>query len=90
MRAFIYLSQFRLKVKYRPNKNNIVPNALSQFSFDNNLISNASFSDKLNLNIYHNDVLNPSRDVHVLQKTIVIILLNFRQRVLNDYVKEKT
>ena len=35
VRAFVYLSQFRLKMKYKSEKNHVVSNALSRLVSDN-------------------------------------------------------
>ena len=52
VRAFVYLSQFRLKMKYKSKKNHVVSNALSKLTSDNEQIDRNS-KNKLDLNTYH-------------------------------------
>ena len=95
VRVFIYLSQFKLNIKYRFDKNHVVSNALSRFFFDNELIKNVRSENKLNLNIYHDNMSNSSCSnqidvkMYVLHKIIIIMSNDFRQRVFDDYVKKK-
>ena len=91
---YIYLFQFRLDVKYRFDKNHVIPNAFSRFFFDNDQINNINSNDKLNLNIYLDNLLNSfcfeqiKKNIHVLHETLIIMSNEFRKRIIDDYVKK--
>ena len=92
MRVSIYLSQFRLNVKHRSNKKHVISNALSRLFFDNEQI-NQQFSSEnvLNLNTFHDDIVDSSidHDVYVFQKSFVIMSNEFRKQIIDDYIKKK-
>ena len=60
MRAFTYLSQFKLNIKYRSSKEHVILDALSRLFFDNKLTTlyRNSLDDVLDLNNYFCDVLD--------------------------------
>ena len=97
IRAFIYLFQFQLKIKYRSDKNHIVSNVLFRLFFDNNQIDsvNVNSKNKLNLNIYYVNMLNPfcskqiEQEIYVMNKILIEMSNNFRKRILDDYAKKK-
>ena len=53
VRILIYLSQFRFNVKYRPDKEHVIPDVFSRLSFGNKLIalSRNNMANFLNLDI---------------------------------------
>ena len=92
MRAFIYLSQFRLNVRHRSNKKHVISDALSRLSFDNEQVNQQiSSEDALNFDIFHDDIVDSStdHDVYVFQKSFVIMFDEFRKQIIDDYIKKK-
>ena len=95
IRIFIYLSQFRLKIKYKLNKNYIILNVFNYLSFDNkqNFVI-VNFDNALNLNNYHENIINlfcfeQIDKIYTIQTLLIVILNNFRQKIKNNYVVEK-
>ena len=78
------LLQFRFNVKYRFNKNYVILNVFSRLFFDNNQVDNINFKNKLNLNIYYNDLLNLfcskqiDENIYVLHNILITMLNKFR------------
>ena len=73
VRTFIYLLLFRLNVKYRPGKKNVIPNVLSRLFSGNGPIKLArrNPADILSLNIYFfglNGPVKESRQIHSPKK----------------------
>ena len=64
VRAFIYLSQFRLNVKYRLGNKHIIPDALSRLFSGNGPLPRRSPADSLNLDIYFSGLMDPSNTPH--------------------------
>ena len=93
IRIFIYLSQFRLDVKYRFDKNYVILDVFSRLSFDNEsiIIRRNNFDDNLNFNFYFIDVLDFSNDsnCYVYQEFLINMSNEFRKQITNDYVNEK-
>ena len=93
IRVFIYLSQFRFDVRYRFDKNHVISNVFSRFSFDNKsiIIHRNNSNDNLNLNFYFIDVHDFSNDsnCYVYQKFLINIFDEFRKQIIDDYVNEK-
>ena len=54
VRAFTYLSQFQLNIKYRFNKQHIISNVLFKLSIVNEFNDQLNASNALNLNIFCN------------------------------------
>ena len=73
VRVFIYLSQFKLNIKYRFDKNHVVSNVLSRFFFDNELIKDVRSKNKLNLNIYYDNMSNSSCSNQIDVKMYVLL-----------------
>lgn len=92
VRASIYLSQFQLEVKYRLGKQHIIPNALSRLPatpIDTGTDINAFGA--LDIDTYHSGIedLEVPDQVYAYQGTLVSMLAEFRQRLLDGYSKEK-
>ena len=89
MRTFIYLSQFRLNIKYRSNKKHVISNALSRLFFDNEstTLNRNNLNNVLDLNNYFCNVLNSSNDsnCYVFQKSFINIFEKFRKQIIDDY-----
>ena len=98
IRAFIYLFQFQLKVKYRLKKNYVISNAFSRLLFSNEQMSAfavVNSDDVLNLNNYYNSMLNSScskqvDEIHSMQTLLIKIFDDFRKRIKVGYAAEKT
>ena len=59
IRVSIYLSQFRLDIKYKFDKKHVISNVLSCFSSNNELVVvQLNSKNILDFDIYHNDVIN--------------------------------
>ena len=66
MKAFIYLSQFRLNVKHKLDKKHVISNVLFRFFFDNEQVKKLSnFDDILNLNTFYNSIVNFSTNSNI-------------------------
>ena len=93
IRVSIYLSQFRLDMKYRIDKKNVIFDVLSRLSIDNEfvIINRTNLDDNLNLNFYFIDVFNFSddSDCYVFQKFVINMSNEFRKQIIDDYVNEK-
>ena len=90
VRAFTYLSQFKLEVKYRSNKEHVIFDALFRL-FSENGQSEWSSDDKLNFDIYHDDVVDSSdnSNCYAFQEILFAMSNEFRDRVKKEYQKEK-
>ena len=95
IQIFIYFLQFRLKVKYRLNKNYVVLNVFNRLFFDNEQIFVVvNFENALNLNIYHNNIIDffcfeQIDEIYAIQILLIVIFNNFRQKIKNNYAAEK-
>ena len=92
MRASIYLSQFRLDVRHRSDKEHVISDALSRLFFDSGQISQQfSFEDILDFDTFHDGIVDSSadHDVYVFQKSLVIMSDEFRKQIIDDYIKKK-
>ena len=88
MRAFIYLFQFRLNIRYRSDKRYVISNVFFK------LPTNKSFLNKdenLNLKNYYNDIKNSFVDDQRLtyNDSFVNMFAIFRKQLIDDYVKKK-
>ena len=80
IKAFIYLSQFRIEVRHRLGKFNVVSNALSRLSIKS---VNKSIN---NLNI---DAENPKTDqIYAYVTTFVKISFEFKKKLIENYAKD--
>ena len=83
MRVSIYLSQFDLNIRYRSEKSNVVPDALSRLP--SNAITKNQNIDVLNIESYHSSIIDVSLTNHAFQDTLVVMSAEFRQKIVNDY-----
>ena len=90
VRAFVYLSQFRLKMKYKSEKNHVVSNALSRLAFDNEQIDRNS-EDKFDLNTYHEKIIDSSNnfDCYAFQKTLIAMSKNLKKKSRTNIKKKR-
>ena len=91
VRAFVYLSQFRLKMKYKSKKDHVVSNALSRLTSDNEQIDRNS-KNRLDLNTYHEKIIDFSNnfDCYALQETLIAMSKNLKKEIKNEYQRKKT
>ena len=91
VRASVYLSQFRLKMKYKSEKNHVVSNALSRLTSENEQIDKSS-KNKLDLNTYHDEIIDFSNnlDCYALQNTLIAMSKNLKKEIKNEYQRKKT
>ena len=89
IKAFIYLSQFKLNIKYRLNKQHVISDVLFRLSvkkFAKNIIISSRI---LNLNTFYFNILDfEDCDVYTYQSTFVIMSLEFKKAVKNEYQKK--
>ena len=89
VRISVYFSQFDIDVKYKANKINIMSNALSRF-----LLINV-FRDFVSMNTfdidnYHEAIENISMNNHAFQKTLMIIISEFKIKLIIAYFENKS
>jgi hypothetical protein len=83
IRASIYLSQFRVEIRHRSDKSNIVLDALSRLSTKS--LSAFDSLDLRNLNIVVKDSSNSN---FVESETLTVISNEFKQKLIQNYVNE--
>ena len=90
VRAFTYFSQFNLEVRYKIDKFNVVPDALSRLSITNDS-KNTDNLNALNFNTYHAKIENISMSnaMHAFQGTLISMISEFRRKIIEDYFKDK-
>lgn len=88
VRAFIYLFQFWLEVKYRLDKRYVISNALSRLSIERSFLNeNSKNIDFENYNISMKN-FSTSDNNQAYRESLIIMFSIFRQQLLNDYVKK--
>ena len=90
VRVSAYLSQFRLKIKYRLDKEHVIFDALSRlFSDSDQAIMNKNV-DVLNLNNYHDDIEDFELDqMYAYQSILIAMSSKFRTKLLDEYQEEQ-
>ena len=90
MRIFIYFSQFKIEVKYRSNKEHIIFDALFRL-FSKSEQSKWNFDDKLNFDIYHDDVIDLFDDskCYAFHETFIAMFDEFKKQIKKKYQKKK-
>ena len=88
IRASVYLSQFRLDVRYKFDKSHIIFDAFSRLS-----ISNCMSSDKddvLDIENFHENMIDSENDViYVYNSDLVAMFENFKLKLRQDYQSDK-
>ena len=89
MRAFIYLFQFRLNIRYRFDKRHVISNALFKLSTNKFFLNE---NENLDLKSYHDDMKNSfvNDQRFAYNDALVNMFTVFRQQLIDDYTKEKT
>lgn len=88
IRVSIYLSQFRLDIRHRSRKFNIVSNAISRLSIK----SDRSLNDSLNLNFEHFDIAlidSENDQIYAYSKILIEMFKKFRTRIIDEYFKKE-
>ena len=88
IRAFTYLFQFRLNIRYRFDKRYVISNVFFKLSTNKFFLNE---NENLNLKSYHNDMKNFFVDDQRLtyNDSLVNMFAIFRKQLINDYVKKK-
>ena len=82
VRAFIYLSQFRLRVFHRIDKFNVISNILSRlFTIRHNSIDVKI--DNLNIESFHAEIEKPTENA--INKILIEMSNDFRKKFIIDY-----
>ena len=92
VRAFIYLSQFRLNIKYRLEKQYIIFDALSRLLVASTIEIDVNALEALDIDIYYSGIqdLEIFDQIYAYQNTLIAILVEFKQRLLDKYAKKKS
>jgi hypothetical protein len=87
IRAFMYLFQFRLNIRHRSKKFNIVSNALSRLSVEKNISSH----EALNIDLKHyQSNMNTSENDQTYAYAITLIEMSteFHSKIQKEYQKK--
>ena len=90
VRASIYFFQFRFNIKYRPGKKHVIRDAFSRLSSGNGPVTLTLSNNFLDLDIYFNGILNPSKnpDCYIFQGSLIVISDDFRKQVVDGYIQK--
>jgi hypothetical protein len=87
IRAFMYLSQFRLNIRHRSEKFNIISDALSRLSVKKNNSSHEALN--LNLDHFQSNIEDSENDQIYAYFTILIEMsTDFRSKIQKEYQNE--
>ena len=88
IRVFVYLSQFRLNMRYKLNKSHIIFDALNRFLINNRMFNN--IKNVLDIENFHNNIVNFENNfIYVKNNELIAISLEFKQKLQNDYEIDK-
>lgn len=94
VKAFIYLSQFRLNVKYRLDKLHVIFDALLRLLATKSSIEVLDLDDfkTFDLNHYYSKCINSelSNQIYIYQDTLIVIISKFKNKILDRYVKKNS
>ena len=86
VRIFMYLSQFRVEIRHRSEKFNIILDVLSRLS-----TKKRELIKRIDLETYDNIVKDSTNDeTHAFVVTLIAMSLEFRKKILNEYFKKKS
>ena len=78
IRVSIYLSQFRLNVRYKSKKSHIILDVFNRLSTRNIMFNDKN--DVLNIENFHNDMINSkNNDIYVFNKDLIMIFDDFKR-----------
>ena len=81
IRASMYLSQFRLKIRHRSEKFNIISNAFNRLS-----TKKTTHEKLINLKTYHDELKNSENDLtHAHVMTLVEMNTKFKKQIQQKY-----
>ena len=86
MRTSIYLFQFCFDICYQFNKRYVIFNAFFRLSMNKLFLNN---ENNLNLKSYYNNMKDLFDRHFVYYNSLINMLLNFRKRLIDDYVKKR-
>ena len=88
IRVSIYLSQFRLNVRYKLDKSHIISDAFNRLSINNCMLSDKN--DVLDIENFHEDMINSKNDViYVYNSDLIAMSKNFMLKFRQDYRFDK-
>jgi superfamily II helicase len=86
IRAFMYLFQFRLNMKHRSEKFNVISNALSRLSITKDNISHEALNLNQDLKNYQFNMRNSKSDqIYAYATTLMKMSQNFRNKITKNY-----
>ena len=90
IRAFTYFFQFKIEMKYKSNKEHIIFDALSRL-FSENEQSEWNFDDKLNFDIYYENIVDffDNSNCYAFQEILIAMFDEFRKQIKEKYQKKK-
>lgn len=91
VRAFIYLSQFRLNVKYYFDKLYVILDVLLHLlATKSSIEANFDNLETFDLDNYYNKYVNLKllNQIYIYQDTLIVIILEFKNKILDKYVKK--
>ena len=88
VRASIYLFQFRLDIRYRPDKRHVIFDALFKLSTDRSFLNN---DENLKLKSYHSNMTDPfvNDQCFAYHDALISMFSNFHKQLVDDYAKKK-
>ena len=89
VRISAYFSQFDIDVKYKANKINIVSNVLSKL-FSINAFRNFVSMNTFDIDSYHETIENIFINNHAFQKTLMIMISEFKTKLITAYFENKS
>jgi hypothetical protein len=89
VRASMYLSQFRLDIRHRPGKSNVIPDALSRLPVEKDNSSHGALDLDQDLEHYQPNMKAPETDqIFAYATTLVEMSRDFRAKIQEGYQKE--
>ena len=85
VRIFIYFFQFRIDVRYRFDKRHVIFDVLFKLSIEIFFLND---DENLKLKNYHNNLTNSFDHFYVYNDAFINMSTNFRQQLIDDYVKK--
>ena len=88
MKTSIYLSQFRLDIRYRFDKRHVISDALFKLSANRSFLNN---DENLKLKSYHFNMTDffVNDQCFAYHDALISMFSNFHKQLIDDYVKKK-
>ena len=88
VRVFVYLSQFKLNIRYKLNRFYIILDALSRL-FTTNRIS-IDKNNVLNIENFHDSIIDSKNNyIYAYNYKFIVIFLNFKKKLQKNYRIDK-